>query len=105
MAVASAPAVVAEDVALRLRMRGRERRDLEVRHLRDEVARQYGLSPADLAPLGCGTLRKMASQIDSGLVRVTIYRVEVEGTVPVPPTRSVEEVADAVGELLGLPGI
>ena len=82
MAVASAPAVVAEDVAHRLRERGRERRDLEVRHLREDVARRYGLSPADLAPLGCGTLGKMASHIDSGMVRVTVYRVEAEGDRP-----------------------
>jgi hypothetical protein len=60
MAVASAPTVIAEDVALRLRLRGVERRDPEVRGLREDVARRYGLSPADLAPLGCWTLRKMA---------------------------------------------
>ncbi|HEV7466660.1 MAG TPA: hypothetical protein VGP96_10175 [Candidatus Dormibacteraeota bacterium] len=82
MAVASAPTVIAEDVALRLRLRDAERRDLEVRGLREEVATRYGLSPADLAPLGRWTLRKMASHIDSGMVRVTIYRVEVRGTVP-----------------------
>jgi hypothetical protein len=79
MAVASVPAVVAEDVALRLRLRAGERRDLEIRHLREEVAGRYGLSPADLAPLGRPTLAKMASHIDSGLVRVTVYRVEAEG--------------------------
>jgi hypothetical protein len=82
MAVASAPTVVAEDVALRPRQRASERRDLEVRHLREEVARRYGLSPADLAPLGRWTLRKMASHIDSGMVRVTVYRVETEGDRP-----------------------
>jgi hypothetical protein len=76
MAVASTPAIVGEDVAPRLRLRGGERRDVEVRHLRDEVARRYGLSPADLAPLGHRTLAKMASHIDSGVVRVTVYRVE-----------------------------
>lgn len=78
-AVASAPTVVPEDLALRLRLRAGERRDLEVRHLREEVARRYGLSPADLAPLRRWTLRKMASHIDSGMVRVTVYRVEAEG--------------------------
>ncbi|MDB5066923.1 MAG: hypothetical protein JWM18_3357 [Chloroflexi bacterium] len=82
MAVASAPTVVAEDVALRLRQRAGERRDLEVRHLREEVARRYGLSAADLAPMGRRTLAKMASHIDSGMVRVTVYRVEGRGTAP-----------------------
>jgi hypothetical protein len=82
MAVASAPALAAEDVALGLRLRGGERPDLEIRHLRAEVARRYGLSPADLAPLGRRTLAKMASHIESGLVRVTVYRVEAEGDRP-----------------------
>jgi hypothetical protein len=82
MAVASAPTVVAENVALGLRLLGGERSDLEIRHLREEVARRYGLSPADLAPLGHRTLRKMASHIESGMVRVTIYRLEAEGDRP-----------------------
>ncbi len=76
MAVASAPATVTRDASPgRLLPRG-EPRDLEVRHLRSRVARQYGLSSADLAPLSRRTLTKMASQIESGLVRVTVYRVE-----------------------------
>jgi hypothetical protein len=54
----------------------RERRNPRVRRLRDRVAAQYGLHPSALAPVGEETLRIMARNVELGLVRVTVYRVE-----------------------------
>jgi hypothetical protein len=64
----------------------RERRDLVLRHLRDVVATEYGLHASELAPLGEKALTTMATHVEQGLVRVTVYRVErgsecVVGTV------------------------
>jgi hypothetical protein len=64
----------------------RERRNARVRHLRDRVATQYGLHPSALAPLGEETLRTMARNVELGLVRVTVYRVEESMTSGQPNT-------------------
>ena len=53
-----------------------ERRNFVLRHLRDVVATQYGLHASALAPLGEQTLTTMATHVEQGLVRVTVFRVE-----------------------------
>lgn len=57
-----------------------ERRNPVLRHLRDVVATRYGLHPSALAPLGERTLATMARNVEQGLVRVTVYRVEGSGS-------------------------
>ena len=60
-----------------------ERRNIVLRQLRDAVATQYGLHASALAPLGEQTLTTMATHVEQGLVRVTVFRVE--GSVTIAP--------------------
>ena len=64
-----------------------ERRNLVLRHLRDVVATQYGLPASALAPLGEQTLTTMATRVEQGLIRVTVFRVE-ESVTSVPLSAS-----------------